>query len=407
MKNHALLATFLLACLEGVAPAGAECTESHDSPLVKAAAAGYAPVTLAVLDSTNKWGYGYADLKEDLAVWARNPYVKVDSIGASAENRGIWMLTVTDEKDSIAPPDNPGWRKRRIFVHARTHPAEVQAHHITREILQFLLDSTEQAWELRRDYIWNLIPMYNPDGVEKGLPRQNANNVDIESNWNNPKPEVEVLALRETFRRLMASTAPVEVALNLHSDRFNCTRFFFFHEAKGTSPAFVELEKDFIGRVQAHFPSGIENWHFVRSWGDTTGFRYPEGFWWANHQEKVMALTYEDANCPNADEFDRTARALVLGSVDYLRARPASLRSLARTDALLLRGAGGLWIRDAGGSGWNAWSLADPLGRVLASGRFEGVAAFIPDGARPPGAAVLRLSGRGQKRNLLLSGIGP
>jgi hypothetical protein len=236
------------------------------------------------------------------------------------------MVTVTAAGDSLGESDGAG-RKRRVFIHARTHPSEVQAQRVANEMVDFLLDSSGTSAGIRAGFIFHILPMYNPDGVEKGPGRShgygrlNANRVDLEGGWDDNEPQPEVAALRARFEDFMEGPLPVEVALNLHSDRFNCTRFFFFHDSQGTSPAYVELEKAYIGDVRAHFPDGIEDWHFVRSWTAGTPPQYPESFWWLNYGEQVMALTYEDANCPTASEFGKTARALVLGSVDYLEGK--------------------------------------------------------------------------------------
>lgn len=278
-------------------------------------------------DSTNGWLYGYDSLLADLARWRASPHVRIDSIGASVEGRAIWMVTVTSAGDSLGPAGAAG-RKRRVFVHARTHPSEVQAHRVANEMVKLLLDSSAASAEIRSGFIFHFVPMFNPDGVEKGpgrshgFGRLNANRVDLEGGWDDSEAQPEVEALRNRFKAMMAGPIPVEVALNLHSDRFNCTRFFFFHDSQGTSAKYVEEEKAFIGGVQEHFPGGIEEWHFIRSWTNGTPLQYPESFWWLNHRENVMALTYEDANCATASEFDRTARALVRGSADYLRGKP-------------------------------------------------------------------------------------
>lgn len=285
---------------------------------------------VVVPDSTNGWLYGYDSLLADLGRWRQSPFVKVDSIGASVEGRALWMVTITGEGDSLGASGDSSDRKRRVVIHARTHPSEVQAGHIAGEMVKFLLDSSSESAAIRAGYIFHLIPMYNPDGVEKGpgrshgYARLNANQVDLEGGWDDTPAQPEVAALRAKFQEFMQGPLPIEVALNLHSDRFNCTRFFFYHAAAGTSAAYAEAEKDFIADVRAHFPEGIEEWSFVQSWTTGTPPQYPESFWWLNHQEQVMALTYEDANCPGASEFDRTARALVSGSVDYLDGKPAA-----------------------------------------------------------------------------------
>lgn len=270
-----------------------------------------------------KWGYGYADLLTDLERWKTSPHVSIDSIGASTQGRAIYMVTITEADSSSSSADS---LRPRIFWHARTHPSEVQAQHIATAGITHLLDSGEDAQSLRRGHIFHIIPMYNPDGVELGMPRQNANGIDIEGNWNNPNPEAEVVALRAQFEKLMATPNPVEVAINLHSDRFNCTRFFFYHDSAGTSPQYTRLQQTFIGDVQTHFPEGIEAWHFVKSWADGFKPQYPESWWWTNHREKVMALTFEDANCPDASAFDKTAYALLHGSVDYIARKGVGIR---------------------------------------------------------------------------------
>ena len=322
------------------------------SSLLRAEAAG---------DSADGWGYGYDSLLNDLERWRESPYATVDSIGSSVQGRAIWMVTITggvSESGVLV-------RKRRVFMHARTHPAEVQANHIANETIRLLLDSGSASRELRRDFIFNIVPMYNPDGVELGRPRENAHGVDLEGNWDKLVLEPEVTALKRQFLAFMSGPVPIEVALNLHSDLINCTRFFFFHYAAGTSPAYEDLQRKFIGRVQGRFPEGIEDWDYVRSWDNGTQLRYPEGFWWANHREEVLALTYEDANCENAGGYDSTARALAMGSADYIRDRAiAGTRPLARARFQLLADG----IRIPMGATIARWDLTDMRGRRLAGG---------------------------------------
>jgi hypothetical protein len=266
------------------------------------------------------------------------------------------------------------WGKRRVFIHARTHPAEVQAFYVIREAMRFLLSGDTAAVRLRRDFIFNFVPMYNPDGVELGKARWNAHDTDLESNWDARPMEPEPTALKRTFMDFMSGPIPIEVALNLHSDQYNCARFFFFHYAEGTSARYAELEKTYIGGVQAHYPGGIKDWGFVKSWLSGTVTHYPEGFWWVNHGDKVMALTYEDNNsitatgakCPPAGGFDSTGSALVLGTTDYMEGRSASpiLARRAPVTRTLLERDG---VRFPPGSAAR-WEVLDPRGRRLASG---------------------------------------
>jgi len=325
-----------------------------------------APLQDAAAPTVPGWGYGYDSLKADLARWKSHPDVRIDSFGASAQGRGLWMVTVTDASDSLAPVVGRTGPKRRVLVHARTHPDEVQAFHVAREMIRTLLDTTAQASELRRDFVFQFVPQYNPDGVELGRERTNAHGVDLESNWENASPEPEVLALKGLFQRFMNGPIPVEVALNLHSDQYNDTRFFVYHVEAGTSYLYTELEKRFIAAIQAPFPGRIEDWDFLTSWTTGPALRYPEGYWWSHHRESVLALTYEDNNRTGAGGFDTTARALVLGTAAWLRSIPQSARIAVASRHVHLE-AGGVRIQDPGAR----WEVLDMQGRHLTHGLLE------------------------------------
>ena len=68
------------------------------------------------LAALGNWGYGYDSLLADIARWKKSPFVRLDSIGSSVQQRTLWMLTIQD----TATPATP---RKRIWFHARTHPA--------------------------------------------------------------------------------------------------------------------------------------------------------------------------------------------------------------------------------------------------------------------------------------------
>lgn len=259
----------------------------------------------------DNWGYSYDSLLIDLTRWEQSPYVTIDSIGASVQNRALWQLTITSN------PAATSNTKKTIFIHARTHPGEVQAFWVTNELINLLISEDPFSQFVRENCTFYIIPMYNPDGVELEYPRENAHGVDLESNWNTFPSEPEVQTLRNRFSELMSSPAPIELALNMHS-AIACTRYFVYHDSAGTSYQFTLLEKDFINGVRSYFPNGIEPWNYYVSWTGGTPLVYPESWFWLNFSESVMALTYEDMNCPQAGAYDTTAFALLHGVADYL-----------------------------------------------------------------------------------------
>jgi Zinc carboxypeptidase/Secretion system C-terminal sorting domain len=260
------------------------------------------------LASSLNWGYSYDSLRADLQRWAQSPFVRIDSIGASVQNRALYMLTI---EDTVPSP------RKRVWIHARTHPNEVQGTWVTNQLIDLLLSPTPLGQLLRDSCVFNIVPMYNPDGVELAYPRQNANGVDLESNWNVNPGEPEVRALRAMFMQLMADPSPIRIALNMHSS-ISCTRYFVYHDANGTSALYATIEQTFINQVRSHFPGGIEPWTYFVSWTNGAPTYYPESWFWYNHQESVLALTYEDKNCAAAGGYDSTALALLDGIGDHL-----------------------------------------------------------------------------------------
>ena len=256
------------------------------------------------------WGYGYDDLLLDLVEWEMSPYISIDSIGLSVQGRPLWELTITSNDTTITD-------KHTVYIHVRTHPNEVQSFWVADEMIKFLISEDSIASKIRERTIFYFVPMYNPDGVELEYARENANSIDIESNWYSTDLQPEVKALRSRFEELMNSDNPIEVALNLHS-AYKCKRYFVFHHLNGTSYAYTQMEKRFIDFVRSYFIGGIEPWSFIVTWSGGTPNQYPESWWWLNHGSNVMALTYEDGNCAEAGSFDKTAYALVMGVTDFL-----------------------------------------------------------------------------------------
>lgn len=259
-------------------------------------------------------GYSYDSLLADLELWRISEYVKIDSIGLSVQGRPLWQLTISSNPRNVIG-------KRTVHVHARTHPQETEGFYVTEEMIKILLSESEFAQAARANCVFYVIPMYNPDGVELGLPRRNANNIDLEANWNTFPHQPEVAALKARFTQLMASPNPIEVMLNMHSSSL-CTRYFVYHHENGTSPAYAILEQNFINGVRSYFPGEIEPFTYFVSWTSGTALQYPESWCWLNHGENIMALTYEDKygpSCPTSGDYDLTANAILRGVMDYMQ----------------------------------------------------------------------------------------
>lgn len=311
------------------------------------------------------WGYGYDSLKLDLARWSSHPQVKIDSLGSSVQGRTIFRVTLTQDLPLIRPT---------ISLHTRTHPLEVQGFWPMKHIIDSLLygDSTKQG--LLKFYRFDFIPMLNPDGVElqkdcpSGFGRCNANDVDIESNWTDTSSqEPEVRALRKHFEERMASSQPIQVMLNMHS-AFGCNKFFWVHNASATSASYLHDEQNFVGLTQDEFPI-IQDWNSHTSWIDLAPTQYPESYFWWNHGEEVLALTYEDyKECPDEPYYDKTGMALLQGAHRFLQGEVIVHTQIKNfidpNDVLKVEG--NIW---SWGSSISKWKVTNLEGQILNQGQ--------------------------------------
>lgn len=270
------------------------------------------------------WGYNFDSLGISLARWSQSPLVSLDTIGLSVQGRPIIEMRLAAREDSTPRPT--------VYIHARTHPGEVQAFRVTEQMIEQLLRFDPVSRALLERTVLRIIPMYNPDGVELGFPRENANGIDLEREWDKNPMQPEPAALKQRFLDLMAGTQPIAVALNMHST-LDCERYFYYHAASGTSQEFAQLEREFIEGVRAYFPDGIQPWSRSISWQDERPTHFPESFWWETHGAAVMALTYEDMNCDAAGKYDSTASALLQGIAAYMNISASVRRGDAAADA--------------------------------------------------------------------------
>ncbi|EAR82912.1 zinc carboxypeptidase family protein (macronuclear) [Tetrahymena thermophila SB210] len=74
------------------------------------------------------------------------------------------LLTVTDNVDMTIP-----YKDRKVaLISARIHPGESNGSWLMHGFLQFLFGDSEEAKKIRKNTIFKIIPMLNPDGVIAG-----------------------------------------------------------------------------------------------------------------------------------------------------------------------------------------------------------------------------------------------
>jgi cytosolic carboxypeptidase protein 2/3 len=99
------------------------------------------------------------------------------------------LLTITDPDLPQQDPDKPQQERKRkgVVISARVHPGETVGSWMMRGILFFLTDpENEEAALLRKNFVFKIIPMLNPDGVINGNYRCSLVGCDLNRRWKFP-----------------------------------------------------------------------------------------------------------------------------------------------------------------------------------------------------------------------------
>ncbi len=248
--------------------------------------------------------YTFTDLENYMTSFGGSPFINIQTPGYSQAGKPIYLFKITN-------PEVPDANKKRIFMHARTHPAETPSSFLIEGMIDYLLSSAPEASEILSGFEFYIFPMQNVDGVSVGNYRSTPSTENLEVMWyydsNNPliltgdaPQEVEIV--HQYAKNLMTDGGPlVSMALNLHASNSepDILPFFYPHfgpESRGYSAieaSLWEKQISFISSIATHH--GFDMIEPIpeeggRSFASKT---YPESWWWVNYQDEVLAMTME------------------------------------------------------------------------------------------------------------------
>ncbi len=248
--------------------------------------------------------YTLTDLETYIQNIKGNPYIQISTTGSSQLGNPVYVFKVTDFNVPLTD-------KKRILIHARTHPAETPPSFLIEGMINYLLSGNAEAMELLKHYEFHIFPMQNVDGVIAGNYRSTPQSENLEMLWTydpadpinltSQAPE-EVTIIHSYAKGLMTDGGPaVSIALNLHASNSepDIRPFFFPHfgpEEFGYNTQEVSLwdkQLHFIDAFAAHH--GYDMIEPVPAEGGSSFAvkTYPESWWWNNFGEQVMAITME------------------------------------------------------------------------------------------------------------------
>jgi hypothetical protein len=265
-----------------------------------------------------------------------NKYIKIEKRGNSQNEKPIFLLKISDF-------DKPIKSKNRVFIHARTHPAETPPSFLIEGMIDYLQTESSIVKNILSEFEFYIFPMQNVDGVNEGNYRTTPQTENLEVMWNydNENPlnliapiPLEINLLHNYAKNLMISDEPkVSMALNLHASNSepDIRPFFFPHfgtEDQGYSTKEASLwnkQIRFITAVGSHH--GMDMIEPIPTEGGSSfaSKTYPESWWWVNFQDEVMAITMEltygrsgySPKWIEPDDIRDLGKSLVLGIVDY------------------------------------------------------------------------------------------
>ncbi|HKT12155.1 MAG TPA: M14-type cytosolic carboxypeptidase [Terriglobia bacterium] len=146
----------------------------------------------------------------------RSPELRYEVIGKSVQGRDIPLLTITD-------PGRGKQQKKVVWLMFRQHSWEGGSSWVSEGAIRFLLSSDPAAARIRRETVFKILPMQDPDGVFRGGVRYNAYGYDLNRNWDTDDPVKmpEITAACNSIADWTNQGKRTDFFLSLHNDEEN------------------------------------------------------------------------------------------------------------------------------------------------------------------------------------------
>jgi len=118
--------------------------------------------------------------------------------------------------------------KKAVVVSSRVHPGESNASWLVQGLMNFLLSDSVEAQVLRDYFVWQIVPMLNPDGVICGNYRCGLTGVDLNRQWRRPNQDLHSTIYK--VKKLIAylkKKARLCLYLDLHGHSRKCGIFSY------------------------------------------------------------------------------------------------------------------------------------------------------------------------------------
>lgn len=161
--------------------------------------------------------YSYQQGRSFIDAVSGNPFLSIENLGVSHQSRDIQLITITDT--SIAEA-----QKKVVFITTLQHAGEFSGGYVMKGLIEFLLSDDKNAVLARKNTLYKLIPMMNPDGIFNGITRFNGNYEDLNQEWDDDftdtthlPVEPEVACVKKWLHQWKRSGRKIDIGLDIHS----------------------------------------------------------------------------------------------------------------------------------------------------------------------------------------------
>ena len=123
-----------------------------------------------------------------------------------------------------------------VVITSRVHPGEAQSSWVIQGLIEFLLSSDPIAVELRKNYIFKIIPMLNPDGVIYGNYRWSLLGFDLNRRWIDPSKHLDpTIYYTKRMMKVFQEEREIKLFWDLHGHSRKKNAFMYGWEYQNES----------------------------------------------------------------------------------------------------------------------------------------------------------------------------
>ncbi|KAI6227835.1 Cytosolic carboxypeptidase 6 [Aphelenchoides besseyi] len=160
-------------------------------------------------------------------------YFRRDPLCMSVQKRRVDLLTITQSENLHAA------KQKIVFITGRVHPGEAPASHVIEGFIDFLTSDDPRARKLRSIFVFKIVPMLNPDGVQLGNYRCSLMGFDLNRQYQHPSLWAHPTISATKSLLLQFNTNPhMELVLcfDVHAHSQQTNSFLYGNLTAATSP---------------------------------------------------------------------------------------------------------------------------------------------------------------------------